>query len=69
MKKNKIVVIAEVGVNHNGSVRIAKKLINVAKKSGAQYVKFQSFSTKNLVKKNTQTANYQKKKFKENKSI
>ena len=61
MKKNKIVVIAEVGVNHNGSVRIAKKLINVAKKSGAQYVKFQSFSTKNLVKKNTQTANYQKK--------
>ena len=54
-------VILEVGVNHNGSMRIAKKLINYAKKSGADYVKFQSFITDELVLPNTKLAKYQKK--------
>ena len=53
-------VILEVGVNHNGSMRIAKKLINYAKKSGADYVKFQSFITDELVLPNTKLAKYQK---------
>ena len=65
MKKNKITIIAEVGVNHNGNIKIAKKLINVAKKSGADYVKFQSFKAKNLVRKNTKTVKYQTKNSKE----
>ena len=38
MKKNKIVVIAEVGVNHNGSVRIAKKLINVLVQENKRFI-------------------------------
>ena len=41
-------IIAEIGANHNGDMRLAKKLIVSAKKSGANCVKFQSFSTKNL---------------------
>ena len=44
--KNRTIVIAEIGVNHNGNVTLAKKLIDVAKKSGADFVKFQTFKTK-----------------------
>ncbi len=40
------IIIAEAGVNHNGDVLIAKELINVAKDSGADYVKFQIFKTR-----------------------
>ncbi len=54
-------IILEVGVNHNGSMKIAKKLIDYAKKSGADYVKFQSFITDELVLPNTKLAKYQKK--------
>ncbi len=61
MKKNKIIIIAEIGVNHNGNINIAKKLINVAKKSGADYVKFQTFKAENLVRVNTQATQYQSK--------
>ena len=39
------IIIAEAGVNHNGDVLIAKELINVAKDSGADYVKFQIFKS------------------------
>ncbi len=53
-------VIAEAGVNHNGSIKIAKKLIDVASQAGADAVKFQTFKAKNLVSKNAQKANYQK---------
>jgi N,N'-diacetyllegionaminate synthase len=56
----KVFVIAEAGVNHNGSVELAKKLIDVASISGADAVKFQTFKAENLIVKNTQKADYQK---------
>ena len=56
----KVFIIAEAGVNHNGSVDLAKKLIDVASISGADAVKFQTFKAENLVVKNTQKADYQK---------
>ena len=55
-----VFIIAEAGVNHNGSVDLAKKLIDVASTSGADAVKFQTFKAENLVVKNTQKADYQK---------
>ena len=58
--KNKVIIIAEAGVNHNGDIRIAKKLIDLAAKSGADYVKFQSFKADKLVSKNAKKARYQK---------
>jgi N,N'-diacetyllegionaminate synthase len=57
---NKVFIIAEAGVNHNGSLEIAKKLIDVASESGADAVKFQTFKAEKLVSKNTQKADYQK---------
>ena len=57
----KIKIIAEVGVNHNGSIKLAKKLIDSAKKSGADYVKFQTYKTEKLLNKKVKLANYQKK--------
>lgn len=57
----KIQIIAEVGVNHNGSIKLAKKLIDSAKKSGADYVKFQTYKTEKLLNKKVKLANYQKK--------
>lgn len=57
---NKVFIIAEAGVNHNGSVEIAKKLIDVAVEAGADAVKFQTFKAEKLVSKNTQKAEYQK---------
>ena len=58
---SKVFIIAEAGVNHNGSVELAKKLIDVAVESGANAVKFQTFKTESLVSKNAQKADYQKK--------
>jgi len=55
-----VFIIAEAGVNHNGSVDLAKQLIDVAVDSGADAVKFQTFKAENLVSKNTQKADYQK---------
>jgi len=60
LKLNKVFIIAEAGVNHNGSVDLAKQLIDVAVDSGADAVKFQTFKAENLVAKNTQKADYQK---------
>jgi N,N'-diacetyllegionaminate synthase len=57
---NKVFIIAEAGVNHNGSVDLARKLIDVAVDSGADAVKFQTFKAENLVAKNTQKVDYQK---------
>ena len=55
-----VFIIAEAGVNHNGSMDLAKNLIDVAVESGADAVKFQTFKAKNLVSKNAQKADYQK---------
>lgn len=57
---NKVFIIAEAGVNHNGSIELAKKLIDVASESGADAVKFQTFKAEKLVSKSTQKADYQK---------
>ena len=57
---NKVFIIAEAGVNHNGSIKLAKKLIDVACKAGVDAVKFQTFKAENLVSKNAQKAEYQK---------
>tara|TARA_B100001057_G_scaffold117896_1_gene116454 strand:- start:20400 stop:21395 length:996 start_codon:yes stop_codon:yes gene_type:complete len=56
----KTFIIAEIGVNHNGSLSIAKKMVNAAKKAGADAVKFQIFLTDDLVLKSTKKVNYQK---------
>jgi N,N'-diacetyllegionaminate synthase len=58
---NRVFIIAEAGVNHNGSIELAKKLIDVAVEAGADAVKFQTFKATNLVSKNAQKAEYQKK--------
>ena len=55
-----VFIIAEAGVNHNGSIDLAKKLIDVASAAGANAVKFQTFKAKNLATKNLEKANYQK---------
>ncbi len=56
-----VFIIAEAGVNHNGSIDLAKKLIDVASDAGADAVKFQTFKAEKLVSKNAQKAEYQKK--------
>ncbi|WP_440682497.1 N-acetylneuraminate synthase [Cysteiniphilum halobium] len=57
---NNIFIIAEAGVNHNGSIGLAKKLIDVASDAGADAVKFQTFKAEKLVSKQAQKADYQK---------
>lgn len=59
MTKNKVLIIAEAGVNHNGDLELAKKLIASAADAGADYVKFQTFKAKNLVQQNAKKADYQ----------
>ena len=63
-----IFIVAEVGVNHNGSLKIAKKLIDAAKSSGANAVKFQTFHSETLVTKKASKASYQKKRTLKNES-
>lgn len=55
-----VCIIAEAGVNHNGSMELAKEMIKEAKKSGVDYVKFQTFCPKNLVSRFAEKAEYQK---------
>ena len=56
-----VFIIAEAGINHNGSISIAKKLIDIASRSGADAIKFQTYKTENLVTSYAKIANYQKK--------
>jgi N,N'-diacetyllegionaminate synthase len=57
--KDKVVIIAEAGVNHNGDIKIAKKLIDVAAKAKVDYVKFQTFSANKVVSSLALKAEYQ----------
>jgi len=56
---NKVIIIAEAGVNHNGDIELAKKLIDAAVEAGVDYVKFQTFKSENLVSKEAKKADYQ----------
>ena len=55
----KTLIIAEAGVNHNGDINMAKRLIDIAAKSGADLVKFQTFSADRLVTHGAAKADYQ----------
>lgn len=56
---NKTLIIAEAGVNHNGSIEMAKQLIDAAAVAGVDYVKFQTFKAEKLVTKDAKQAEYQ----------
>ena len=56
-----VFIIAEAGVNHNGSLEIAKKLIDVAADAKVDAVKFQTFKAEKLVTKDAKQADYQSK--------
>jgi len=60
MEKVKTLIIAEAGVNHNGSIEMATKLIDVAAEAGADIVKFQTFKAEKVISKNAPKADYQK---------
>lgn len=57
--RNKVIIIAEAGVNHNGELEKALQLIDAAAEAGADYVKFQTFKTENLVQQEAKKAEYQ----------
>ena len=56
----KTLIIAEAGVNHNGNMDLAYKLIDAALEAGADYVKFQTWKSENIISKYAQKAEYQK---------
>lgn len=56
---NKVFIIAEAGVNHNGDLGLAKALIDVAYEAGVDAIKFQSFKAEKLVAKHAKKAAYQ----------
>lgn len=56
-----VYIIAEAGVNHNGSFALACKLVDAAKKAGADCIKFQTFKSENLVSRSAKKTEYQKK--------
>ena len=60
MNNKSTIIIAEAGVNHNGSIELAKKLIDVAAEAGADFVKFQTFKAETLVTQTADKAEYQK---------
>ncbi len=59
-KKDRCFIITEAGVNHNGKLSLAKKMVNEAKKAGADAVKFQTFKAEELATQKALTADYQK---------
>lgn len=56
---SKTIIIAEAGVNHNGSLELAKQLVKKAHEAGVDYVKFQTFKSEKVVSKNAKKADYQ----------
>ena len=64
IKKSKTYIISEIGGNHNGNLKLAKKLIYKSWRAGADAVKFQTFLPDELATKNTKVADYQKKNIK-----
>ena len=54
-----VLIIAEAGVNHNGDINLARKLVDVAADAGADFVKFQTFTADKLVTKSAEKADYQ----------
>lgn len=56
---SRIYIIAEAGVNHNGSLEIAKKMVDAVREAGADAIKFQTFKAENIVTKNASRAEYQ----------
>lgn len=58
--KSNVLIIAEAGVNHNGSLEIAKRLVDEAVKAGVDIIKFQTFKAENLVSKSARQAEYQR---------
>lgn len=61
MSMRHVTIIAEAGVNHNGSIELAKKLVEKAKEAGVDYIKFQTFKASKLVTKAAKQAEYQQK--------
>lgn len=59
MENKRVLFIAEAGVNHNGDINLAKKLVDLAKDAGADIVKFQTFKAENLVTVDAKMADYQ----------
>ncbi|MCK5666460.1 MAG: N-acetylneuraminate synthase family protein, partial [Thiotrichaceae bacterium] len=64
----KVFIIAEAGVNHNGSIELARKLIDTAADAGADAVKFQTFQADRMITKGTAKALYQQQTTKKNES-
>jgi N,N'-diacetyllegionaminate synthase len=64
-REEPVYIIAEAGVNHNGDLRLAKQLVDAAKKSGVDAVKFQTYKTDDLVTSKAEMAAYQKKQLKD----
>ena len=67
--ESRIFVIAEIGVNHNGSIELAKKMIKSASECGVDAVKFQTFKSEDLVTENAKTATYQERNTNENSQL
>lgn len=58
---DKVIIIAEAGDNHNGDIRLAYQLIDIAVEAKADYIKFQTFKTEEMLSKTAGMAEYQKK--------
>ncbi len=59
MEKRKVIIIAEAGVNHNGNIDIARKLIDAAADAEADIVKFQTFKADKIASSKAKKADYQ----------